>query len=270
MMMNITPKKLVKLSLCLAIVGYISYAIGHFQINKNIASYNQNLELGEFNKLFIDLNVGNVEIKSGDYNLEIFTHQDNIKVDTQNNVLSITANSSKPLNLNNSGIISGLLLNKKYNDVNIILTIPPDKILEQANINIDIGKLNVGQLLADTANITNNVGDINIDYIKANDLDIFVDIGKILITHGIIDVAKLQTNVGDISASANFINSLTSVGDIGKIQITTPNPYEYYQYILDVDIGSASINGFKPETNTSGNSKMVLQTNVGNIEVITN
>ena len=147
-------------------------------------------------------------------------------------------------------------------ECSIEITIPTGTKLEDVDIVVDAGDIDIETVKGKSISISADAGDIdlkNVEFesttvdadagdIEAKDsklgkLKIEADLGDIDADKTDFDYGKITADMGDISIDGAF-NRLEAECDLGNINITTPNP-DYDNMDLDVSLGSITVNGKK-------------------------
>lgn len=175
-----------------------------------------------FSKLDINAKVMAVTIKSGDqYHLYFSYNKEKIKPTYQieNGTLTIR----QPAFSNNTGNIN----------CKLEITVPRYTKLNDVDIELNVGEINLKGFDCDTLDITNNVGEIDIKDINFEEID-------------------AKSNVGEIS-------------------IKTMLPIEEYSLDLTTNIGEISVDGnsYRHHCSTKGSTskKITAENNVGEIDI---
>lgn len=179
-------------------------------------------ELDSFTKLDLDANIMRVTIRQGDsYKLECSYNKEKLRPDFK--VLDGELRIIQHIKKSNSG----------NNKCNLILTLPRDANLSEADINV-------------------NVGEIIIENMEIDDLD-------------------AKTDVGNLSIVDTAFKELDAETNVGELKIKTLNSLEEYDMDLKTDIGELSV-GDKELRHSyrqkgSENLKISARTNVGSLKI---
>ncbi len=176
----------------------------------------------EFNKVRIRTDASDIEVNIADddkFRVVIYSDNNNTKVDTVNNELSIVS-EEKPC--------VGFCLNRKLSKVEVYI---PENYEHQLDIENDFGDINIANFTGADIQIEEDCGDVNVsggkNVVIDNDLgDITLDYAKEAqieesagdVEIGEVDEAIIQNNLGDIKI--NQVNHYLDVSDdCGDIEI---------------------------------------------------
>ncbi len=125
-------------------------------------------------------------------------------------------------------------------DVTTTYTIVLPKELSAADIHMDMGKLDVTGLTADTLEISTEMGDMTAKNLSAQDATFSTEMGSVSISGFSGANANLSVEMGGLDFSGTVTDTLTAHCDMGAIDIAVPRPAAY-SWDASVDLGSISI-----------------------------
>lgn len=118
--------------------------------------------------------------------------------------------------------------------------------------------------------ISGNVGDIKVENIKSDILDLDMDTGNIKVEKTTFKDGNIEINVGDFKMDGSFTNSLETKIDIGDIRLTLTGSVDDYRYDLNSDIGDVRVNEESYGSTNKNNHEtpsLNARINVGDIRV---
>lgn len=216
----------------------------HLELNNDENSDNYDdlkLNLEKFATLKLDAKVMSVNTCRGDnFALTCRYNKDYLKpsISYENNCLKIEQKSFK----NKIG----------NNKCHLELVIPDNTQLEEIDIEVDVGAVEITNIDTKELDISTNVGAVEISNTKAKELELSSDVGAIEVSDVDFEKADLSSNVG-------------------AIEVTLLNPISEYAIEVSSDVGAISVNekGFKRHYSQRADTGKSLKakTNVGAIEI---
>jgi len=111
-------------------------------------------------------------------------------------------------------------------------------------ISADVGNVELKNMTYDKVTIDADCGNVSSVGGKYDTLDCDVDLGKFELLEATFRSAKCDNNMGNITVEGTF-DRLEADCDMGSVEIRTTKPEEEVQLILNVDMGSITVNGKK-------------------------
>lgn len=239
------------------IVCGLAYNIGGFGmhlVSKSSAEYTDyDFSKEKFSSIEVDVDATDLDISYGDtymvssnipekYQPVIKVNEGKLKI--QNKKFKQNFNSIKSLE----------------DECNIEIIVPKGTKLDNVEIDVDAGDIDIKDIEGKKLEISADAGDIdvaNINFevttisadagsITAEDsnigkLTIEADLGGIDIKNTDFTYGKLAADMGDITIDGSF-EELDAYCDLGSIDITTPDP-DRDKMNLDISLGSITVNG---------------------------
>lgn len=210
----------------------------------------------DINIIDVDIKATNLEIKKGN-ELLVETNNKNIEIEQKNNKLYIKERKYN-------------FLSKNINKGKVVIYIPNETIFDNVTIDTGAGQINVEYLKSQIIDLDLGAGKLvidNIDILEKMKID--GGAGEIIIKNGTIKNLNLDMGVGNLELTANLIGNNEIDAGVGKIEanLTGSN----YDINIDDCLGSKSINNEKISNLTTGNgaNKLNIDGGVGNITVST-
>ncbi len=248
--------------------------------NKNYPVTYQNVKSLDFHII-----AGKLFIKEGkEFSLDVNEKgSKRITSEVNNGVWTLQENSSKAENYDNDNNFSIFGINIDLNDsgnnnyTEVYVTIPKDFSADDISLSVGAGAIKADTLSANTGKIQVGAGSCSIDELKIKENSSFqVDAGMLQIDKGTINNAGMTCaagkikfrdgiiNNGDINCTAGGIDITGSItGDstvstsVGKIDLNLEGKEKDYNYTIDCNVGSLTING----TKYNGVNKHITQQN---------
>ena len=248
----------------------------------------KDLNLKKFTDIDINVDIYSVEfIESDNYGIEIF-YQNSDKKPTY----SLDGGKLKiKHNEKNSWRFFNFDLDLR-NDQFIKIYLPKNAVLNNVVIKNDIGSIDIGQFIAKSVNIENNIGNASINNAKIDEFEAALDTGRLTIENceillngkiksGIGNVngknikssnLKINCDTGGIDLQGDFQGNTILSSNIGSIKLETSKDRDFYNYDISTDIGSVTIDGEKQKrgvSNSSKNSdnKLTITSDTGSIKI---
>ena len=237
----------------------IGKAADMFSFGKNATKVTETLSEGEFSELDIDLDLGNVVIKSGSGSVE-WSGAEELKpvVSTDNGKLRIKQKDGK--------FLKGAALNNT-------LTVSVPSALKKLDIESDMGNLNVTGISAAKTDLQVAAGNIVLNDAELGDLEAKANAGDIKFDSLSAEKAEFDSNAGNIEGSVTgSFKSLKADTDLGNVTLKLDCARSDLALDLKTDLGNVIVNGDKTGNgkNGSGSSTVKVNTDLGNINISTN
>ena len=231
-----------------------------FSFGKSSKKVTETLSESRFSDLKIDMDLGNIVIKSGSVANVEWNGSEELKpeVTAAGNDLTIRQKGRKILN-------SGALNNT--------LTVTVPEPLGKMEIETDLGNLEADGLTADKAKINLSAGNAIVKGSSFGDLNIEADAGNIELGEVSATKIDLDSDAGNIQGSvAGDFKSLKANTDVGNIELQFDCERSDLNLELKTSLGDVAVNGEKTGNNTkigSGSSSVNAKTDLGNIKITT-
>ncbi len=229
-----------------------------FGFGKNAKKVTETLSEGDFSELSVDLDLGNIVIKSGDGNVE-WNGSEELKpeVSAENGKLKIKQKDGR--------LLTGAALNNT-------LTISVPSALKKLDVKSDMGNLDVSGITAGKTDLKVSAGNITIKDAGLGDLEADANAGDIRFDSLSAEKAEFDSNAGNIKGSVSgSFKSLKADTDLGNIELKLDCARSELTLDLKTDLGNVTVNGEKTGSgkNGSGSSSVKADTDMGNINITT-
>lgn len=212
----------------------------------------QTFEVEDADIIDMKIEIGNVEIKTGDKYEVSFIGGEAFAPVVEEKSGRLTISQKKNITL--FPALEGLQREQ------IVLTIPSSKVIESFDIECDLGNLHINNVTAEDMKIECNLGNVEIDKLKvARKLSIAADCGNVQVGNAQIGELKAECDAGNITfADSTFVEgdidadlgNVELYGSFGEIKgscslgnITVENDNESCEYDVATDLGNCKING---------------------------
>lgn len=277
-------KKSLKVILIIFIIGIILLGIGvairgvspfsiYFKDGKLIVEDGEEpqitldkTELDEFTNLDIHVSVGDINIIPSDtYAIEYALNTSNVTYEVKDGTLTFDTESENKA-IENFSFSSNNYLN---------IYVPSDSKLAKASIRGNVGDINIDSLTFDSLELISNVGDITLTKCTVNNTSsIVVNTGDCKLTNCNFTSAEIESDTGDVNSTGlnitSKINVTSSVGDV-EIGLASGN----YNIDLSTDCGDIKVNGKDVDDGVSqsfkennGNIIITISSDTGDIELV--
>lgn len=190
-----------------------------------------------------DCDLANVTITGGD-SLDIsYTGSKDLQPIIKNNGSKLQISQPK----NNKTRLNSL----KNTENTINITVPTDGSLTSIDAEIDLGNLEITDIVCDALDVNMNLGNAQINGSRAGRIDAENDMGNIEVHDTEFDSIRMDCDMGNIT--------LDGIGDISVYDIST-----------DCSLGSVSVNGDSVSgkyRSNGGDKTITLTAAMGNIEI---
>lgn len=147
---------------------------------------------------------------------------------------------------------------KKYrhiNDRTLRLLVPEGISWDKAEINADLGTINIDRLEADKAELDADLGQIVIDDLYADRLEADADLGSIEIRDGSADSADFSAEMGSIQYTGVLEGDVEAEADMGSIEMNLYQTESDFDFEIEVGMGSITLDGTESSYSYSGMDK---------------
>lgn len=130
----------------------------------------------------------------------------------------------------------------------IVVTVPNDVYMEMISIKAD-------------------VGDVNIENLRAEDLTVVMNVGDLDILRGEFKNTNINTDVGDVDVENTVFDNMEIYSDVGDVDVMVDGDLEDYDIKMSTDIGDISVNRDKKKkeyiSEGKADKKIIIETHVG-------
>ena len=232
---------------------------GVFGFGKNAGKVTETLSEGSFSDLKVELDVGNVVIKSGAGGSVEWNGSEDLKpeVGTEGGKLKIKQKGSRILNAGALG-----------NTLTIVVSTPLDKL----DVETDVGNLEAEGITSDKADINIATGNAIIKGSSFGNLEIDANAGNVELSDVSAEKTDVDADAGNIIAGmTGDFKSFKADTDVGNIELKLPCERSGLAMDLKTDLGTVTVNGEKTGTTKSGSGSpsVTARTDLGNINITT-
>jgi len=153
----------------------------------------------------------------------------------------------------------------------IEVRINPDIMLEEADLNLNAGDLNIKDLKCEDFDLTLNAGNFVIRDSVFNDSSIKMDAGNIDVKNCDLGSASIECNAGSIGVDDTAFTSLDAESNMGNVDIDCMEDKDSYSISAKTDLGEIRVDGHKEGRNyknaVEDGIPIKAKTNMGNVEI---
>lgn len=190
-------------------------------------------EYSNIKKLEIDLDICNLQIKTGDtFKIETSNVSDKFECKVDGNNLKIKDNKLNLDFFNNLGV-----------KPQVIIYMPKDFKLDEADIDLGINETQIEYLNAKKVDIEMGVGKIIIDNIIAEESEINGGAGEAIIKDSAIKKLDLSGGVGKLEMTSDVTEKAEVSSGVGKLELSLKGGKENYQIRAKKGLGSFEVDG---------------------------
>lgn len=211
--------------------GVLSFSLGRGELVRQ--EYRQ---VEDFDSLYVDMNLGRVEIVSGDeYGIEYQLYSDNVKCDVNNKKLTFKEQGRKNHII---GFNFGWFGSHKDSYIKIYV---PEKKLDSVEIYTDMGKVDISGISCDSLTLDCDMGAINCDGISVGRLNIDADMGGVEFDGTVTDKIDADVDMGSVYIKGWLDCDLEIDADMGSVDIVTYYSAASYRYDFEVGMGGKEV-----------------------------
>lgn len=265
--MSQTQKIIKILAICLSIfiiVNIISGIVFVFSAIVGLDLDNSSNNLTNFEESYEDVKIIKLSAISSTVNIKT---GDNFKIVAQNVKNKFSAN-----------LVDEILKIEEHksswfdNDFkgNITIYVPVNYELDNLDIEVGAGKINIENILADKFDIEQGAGTINILNSKFNKTDIDGGAGKMEIYSSVLNDLKLDAGVGQVDIIGSITGNSNIECGVGSMNIRLSENKNDYKIVAKKGLGSISIDGVEQKSDViygTGINNIKLEGGVGSISV---
>lgn len=135
----------------------------------------------------------------------------------------------------------------------VVITVPDKAVLDEMNINMSVGNVDISGISSDACDIDSNVGDVNISECTIN------------------GTAAAESNTGNIDISDCSFNDMNLSDNTGNIRIDGVGKISDYKIDASTDLGDVKVAGssYDNDCRLSGDTdkKISVSTNLGDVVI---
>lgn len=153
---------------------------------------------------------------------------------------------------------------------NVTLTVPEGTVLEQIDIQTDVGDLFFEKITAQNCELEADVGDVDLNDCTIDNLTVTADVGDIDIDDSTLATLEVNADTGNFSLQNGTFTNLEAETDVGAIAIDSSRDLSDYELELECELGELSINGeaYPKEYKIRGSAGNIHATaELGDIEI---
>ena len=252
--------KIVAIILAIMIIVIMIYvfikALLFFQNPNENKSYNNKYIGKNIEVIDIDLRATSLSIERCS-KLRVDTDNEFVKVDVIDNKLKIREKKHN-------------IFTKKNTD-SVTICLPKKLELEDFNVNMGAGKLEIEELTSKRADFDLGAGSFTIDKIKTTEeFELDGGAGNITIDEAYLTDSDIDLGIGVLNLTGELLGHSKIDGGVGSIDITLYGNKEDYKFDLDKGVGRITIDdeSYITEVVGEGSNIIKLNTGLGNAKII--
>ena len=239
-----------------SVIGELGSGIFGFLLNRTNTTIVDTINVSNsVSSIDIDLKYANLNIKKGD----------TFKVDISNKKISVEES-------NNKLIIKDTTKKFMSNTKESVILYIPDYVLDDVLINTGVGDLKIESLITNYLNLDLGVGKTTIDYIEATKSKIKTGAGKLNINDGKLNNSDIDIGVGKATIKASFTGDNSIDAGVGETILGLIGNTNEYKINFSKGIGSIKYNDKMIGNNTTigdGINSISIEGGIGNFIVKT-
>lgn len=224
----------------------------------SIERIDENQEVEEFSKMKLDISASNLTIKleGNSYKVETYQIPKNTKIESKDGILEIKNNKK---------------LNKSDSKSSITIYLPEGVELEEADIQIGAGIVDVTGLIAKNVEFNFGAGNVNMQNITVkNNAKIECGAGQAIIKNSELANANIEAGVGKLVYSGDLTGNTQIDCGVGDVELELTGDAEKYAIHTEKGIGDIKINDSSvadDSTTGNGENKINIEGGVGSIDI---
>ena len=157
------------------------------------------------------------------------------------------------------------------NSPRLTITLGTDVYLDNLEMNINAGDINMKNVKGDYLFGDFNAGNIVIKNCTFNKADLDADTGNIQIDDSSFKILKIDTNAGNVQIHDTDLETVEVNSDFGNVEIKGLDDVDAYDIDCDVDAGSIQVgrssSGRHYSSKGTGAGSIKVEVDAGNIEI---
>lgn len=224
----------------------------------SIERNDENQEVEEFSKMKLDISASNLTIKleGNSYKVETYQIPKNTKIESKDGILEIKNNKK---------------LNKSDSKSRITIYLPEDVELEEADIQVGAGIVDVTGLIAKNVEFNFGAGNVNMQNISVkNNAKIECGAGQAIIKNSELANADIEAGVGKLVYSGDLTGNTQIDCGVGDVELELTGDAEKYAIHTEKGIGDIKINDSSVANDSTigkGENKINIEGGVGNVDI---
>lgn len=211
--------------------GVLSFSLGRGELVKQ-----EYREIEKFDSLYIDMNLGRVEIVAGDeYGIEYQLYSDNVKCDVDNGKLTFKEQGRKNHII---GFDFGWFGNHKDSYIKIYV---PEKKLDSVEVYADMGKVDIRGISCERLTLDCDMGAVDCKDLNVGRLNIDADMGGVEFDGTVTDKIDADVDMGSVYIEGWLDCDLEIDADMGSVDIVTYYSAVSYRYDFEIGMGGKKI-----------------------------
>lgn len=229
--------------------------------DSSIERIDENQDVEEFSKMKLDISASNLTIKveGNSYRVETYQIPKNTKIESKNGILEIKSNKK---------------LNKNDSKSSIIIYLPEDVELEEADIQVGAGIMDITGLIAKNVEFSFGAGNVNMQNISVkNNAKIECGAGQTIIKDSELANADIEAGVGKLVYSGDLTGNTQISCGVGGVELELTGDAEKYAIHTEKGIGDIKINDSSVANDSTigrGENKIDIEGGVGGVDIKTN
>ena len=226
--------------------------------DSSIERIDENQEVEEFSKMKLDISASNLTIKleGNSYKVETYQIPKNTKIESKDGILEIKSNKK---------------LNKSDSKSSITIYLPEDVELEEADIQVGAGIVDVTGLIAKNVEFSFGAGNVNMQNITVkNNAKIECGAGQAIIKNSELANANIEAGVGKLVYSGDLTGNTQIDCGVGDVELELTGDAEKYAIHTEKGIGDIKINDSSiadDSTTGNGENEIDIEGGVGSIDI---
>lgn len=224
----------------------------------SIERNDENQEVEEFSKMKLDISASNLTIKleGNSYKVETYQIPKNTKIESKDGILEIKSNKK---------------LNKSDSKSSITIYLPEDVELEEADIQVGAGIVDIAGLIAKNVEFNFGAGNVNMQNITVkNNAKIECGAGQAIIKNSELANADIEAGVGKLVYSGDLTGNTQIDYGVGDVELELTGDAEKYAIHTEKGIGDIKINDSSVANDSTignGENKIDIEGGVGSIDI---
>lgn len=220
-------------------------------------------DLAAFDRLEIDLDLGEVIVQEGDaLSLDLTWHGAGYELhySDENGLLKVWSTDME--------LLGG---HRDYGG-SAVLTLPYGTTLAKTDIHAALGSVDLSGFSAKDLTLTADLGDVYLSGMTSERADLRLDLGSLSVGDlTVTDTLDVKNSLGSVDIAGSLNCDIDIDADLGGVVLYTGFPVSDYHYSLQADLGSVEIDGEEQKDGHAsggrGAHKLDVSADLGSVEV---
>lgn len=138
--------------------------------------------------------------------------------------------------------VKGRPVNGRNLNCSLTITMPENVSVTDFSMDMDLGDVDINDIKADVLDMTLDLGDLDIKNCNVATLTANLDLGDVTVENTDLKKTDVESSLGDVNITDCEFDDMTVTADMGDIDIKSAKSLEEYMIDADVDMGKVRVN----------------------------